>query len=132
LSGHFNPRSPQGERPTLIDLTSDTITISIHAPRRGSDISVFLYSRCISSFQSTLPAGGATNLCFKFFLLFVISIHAPRRGSDALSIYIHRVSLLFQSTLPAGGATCGIQNESNQNKISIHAPRRGSDPRFLS
>ena len=34
---HFNPRSPHGERPVLRAFAADTQTISIHAPRTGSD-----------------------------------------------------------------------------------------------
>ena len=80
-------------------------------------------------FQSTLPAGGATQISIFYLHDFFISIHAPRGGSDysgwkynrrACGISIHAprggsdaVLTLglgcvsrFQSTLPAGGATC--------------------------
>ena len=78
---HFNPRSPHGERPltvffptcgklfqstlpargatNIILLCSPLITISIHAPRTGSD----------------------PNYIVKFLTIH-ISIHAPRTGSD--------------------------------------------------
>ncbi len=36
--------------------------ISIHAPRVGSDVSLFAIMLLIASFQSTLPAWGATRL----------------------------------------------------------------------
>ena len=35
---YFNPRSPHGERPALTAATAGTRTISIHAPRTGSDV----------------------------------------------------------------------------------------------
>ena len=34
---YFNPRSPCGERPSIVFHSESTITISIHAPRAGSD-----------------------------------------------------------------------------------------------
>ena len=103
-SRHFNPRSPQGER-----LASST------SAKHGF------------TFQSTLPAGGATYRHAHLVHRASISIHAPRRGSDGLllllplvkfyfnprspqgerhSVHVRDVQLfLFQSTLPAGGAT---------------------------
>ena len=101
----FNPRSPHGERHTF---APDAITckgkfqstlpargatpprwaelfsasISIHAPRTGSD-----------SRNPRRCAGCG------------ISIHAPRTGSDIPLSIISRQDLPFQSTLPARGAT---------------------------
>ena len=79
------------------------------------------------SFQSTLPARGATVVVPVFFVVFVISIHAPREGSDRQTwSYRYRAAHFnprsprgerpgfeiaasatepFQSTLPARGAT---------------------------
>ena len=83
-SGYFNPRSPCGERPLAAELLakegifqstlpvwgatvapgafSDTLGISIHAPRVGSDER----GECMPSPEN------------------IISIHAPRVGSDWL------------------------------------------------
>ena len=58
----FNPRSPWGERHMVMTLELEPITISIHAPRGGSDV--------------LIPPGSV--------LLVDISIHAPRGGSDSL------------------------------------------------
>ena len=57
-----------------------------------------------AEFQSTLPAGGATNADFAIDDGYAVSIHAPRRGSD-LALYFF----------------------GSGNLVSIHAPRRGSD-----
>ena len=57
--GDFNPRSPCGERHKNRDNTLANISISIHAPRVGSDITDNLHS-----------------------IISRISIHAPRVGSD--------------------------------------------------
>ena len=59
-NNNFNPRSPHGERPERSPLIFSSRTISIHAPRTGSDQ---LHS------TRTPPRRD-------------ISIHAPRTGSD--------------------------------------------------
>ena len=145
---HFNPRSPWGERPrpqvlprrhgrfqsTLPVGGATAITchfrillsISIHAPRGGSDVrfgmvtvppsyfnprspwgerpSNYYFFTVAQKFQSTLPVGGAT--------LFVIG-----------EILLYE----FQSTLPVGGATAEGAATRALLQISIHAPRGGSD-----
>ena len=101
----FNPRSPWGERPGRHGTDADHRTISIHAPRGGSDgFWGFLEARR-KKFQSTLPVGGATAVSGTFGQLMIISIHAPRGGSD--KAYGMDASTAYQ--------------------ISIHAPRGGSD-----
>ena len=80
--GHFNPRSPCGERP-------DT-------PTR---------SPAFSAFQSTLPVRGATLPHLRMAAVITISIHAPRAGSDLGWAGCAGRWALFQSTLPVRGAT---------------------------
>ena len=105
-------------------------TISIHAPRTGSDLRICCIpiatchfnprsphgerpmrwnSSCIiARFQSTLPARGAT------------PANARNPGAQG-----------FQSTLPARGATCRGGFHLPLLHISIHAPRTGSDKRSV-
>ena len=61
----------------------ETMNISIHAPRTGSDFAQLTQSEMDAEFQSTLPARGATGF-LKTILhsALEISIHAPRTGSD--------------------------------------------------
>ena len=80
------------------------ITISIHAPRTGSDVIAIFIDRLANEFQSTLPARGATAAIWGIFQPF-----------------------LFQSTLPARGATFRGGAHLTSWGISIHAPRTGSD-----
>ena len=102
------------------------LTISIHAPRVGSDDP--------NQFLATLGT---------------ISIHAPRVGSDPCGdvdvdsdCYFNPRSpcgerpmnypqtmfgTLFQSTLPVWGATVRYPGWPDRKRISIHAPRVGSD-----
>ena len=84
-SSDFNPRSPHGERLRGGFLRRCLVTISIHAPRTGSD-----------------ARAGAGRLDRR------ISIHAPRTGSDSAASSILIRALEFQSTLPARGATMAI------------------------
>ena len=104
-AGHFNPRSPHGERQNC-------------------------FGACWSSalsFQSTLPARGATTAGLLGWGLAQISIHAPCTGSDHRHCNSSGASTAFQSTLPARGATSSIIAAANALDISIHAPRTGSD-----
>ena len=118
---YFNPRSPHGERPK---------------PARNGGIG--------SSFQSTLPARGATRPVRLLLLRLAISIHAPRTGSDILLFSskaaffyfnprsphgerrIHTSAHLqanskFQSTLPARGAT--TKHMAHRRKFPYFNPR---------
>ena len=110
------------------DIQYYTRTISIHAPRVGSDLisglpegfNVYFNPRspcgerrCATMeasatviFQSTLPVWGATIGDTVLYATENISIHAPRVGSD-----------IFRNNLDFNFA------------ISIHAPRVGSDHR---
>ena len=106
--GNFNPRSPHGERRGLQREGGRADSISIHAPRTGSD-----------GFEVALITEG-----------YGISIHAPRTGSDALTAQRIEAKDEFQSTLPARGATSAIRNRTGTGFISIHAPRTGSDMAF--
>ena len=101
-------------------------SISIHAPRTGSDDDAAII-------LSDTP----------------ISIHAPRTGSDFTSTGLLSSAWYFnprsphgerrgcgiwrggasgfQSTLPARGATYNWYDGEMSDEISIHAPRTGSD-----
>ena len=138
------PQQPGGKRAGR--------TISIHAPREGSDTTSaarrkksrenhfyprsprgerLLYGRLAGptpfEFLSTLPARGATLSKSSGCGIMGISIHAPREGSDCwMSLLCSRIAL-FLSTLPARGATAVIAINKARQAISIHAPREGSD-----
>ena len=68
-----SPSSPQLPR-----------SISIHAPRGGSDLIQQDGKSVNKIFQSTLPVGGATMNSTNLTSIKKISIHAPRGGSDFL------------------------------------------------
>ena len=171
LYEYFNPRSPCGERLfnstliTSIRQFQSTLpvwgatqqigqkracwTISIHAPRVGSDDLTSLPSKT-DAFQSTLPVWGATKPGSTSFEAGQISIHAPRVGSDlhtvclsgflAISIHAPRVGSdrgfprfphprqNFNPRSPCGERRPRRPPVLSLKNISIHAPRVGSDP----
>ena len=100
---HFYPRSPRGERrDTTTGETYRVTSISIHAPREGSDGCVFLLGTLICE----------------------ISIHAPREGSDAGSPQTRSRASGFLSTLPARGATVrGLQGRCQRQDFYPRSPR---------
>ena len=147
---NFNPRSPCGERhnifyadnqaaefqstlpvwgATTTAVAPPTVSsISIHAPRVGSDCQAIVSllrrsdfnprspcgerprlapqsSPAPKIFQSTLPVWGATGLIDANVSSLKISIHAPRVGSDPFTVEVCAISRIFQSTLPVWGAT---------------------------
>ena len=79
---HFNPRSPYGERRRRLNIRSNPIFISIHAPRTGSDLQNPGRNRYSHDFNPRSPYGERL---------------VGGRGNDG--------SLRFQSTLPVRGAT---------------------------
>ena len=151
---NFNPRSPCGERPPGKISFWQQGTISIHAPRAGSDDG---YTLCRQSslnfnprspcgerqitpqstkkrfaFQSTLPVRGATG-AIRLILLSRKNFN-PRSpcGERPPGVCYLPITRAFQSTLPVRGATCNAKKGVSIIGISIHAPRAGSDLSCIS
>ena len=80
------------------------MTISIHAPRGGSDIKACRQELAEENFNPRSPWG-------------------ERLPGISTSLR----NLIFQSTLPVGGATAPECGKFSWRLISIHAPRGGSD-----
>ncbi len=98
----FNPRPPSGERPAANVLLKPAISVSIHAPRVGSDFcSCRLESRYIL-FQSTPPEWGATSGLSATLRAVEVSIHAPRVGSDCPTGIVHSHYASFNPRPPSG------------------------------
>ena len=132
----------------------DFKSISIHAPRVGSDCLRLLLRLLRSVFQSTLPVWGATliglssvgNFLFQSTLPVwgatplesvqpagrPISIHAPRVGSDSSSMRSRKCELDFNPRSPCGERPGQGRIPRPVLSISIHAPRVGSDVLDLS
>ena len=146
---NFNPRSPQGERRQFIIPHADNggfqstlpaggatfllfcslppLVISIHAPRRGSDLPRILISFVLSRFQSTLPAGGATLL--GGILANKQQHFNPRspQGERQARIRRDHAEVHFNPRSPQGERHKTYITSRLTWGISIHAPRRGSD-----
>ena len=122
----FNPRSPHGERhkpgggaattrifQSTLPARGATrwflhhfreVTISIHAPRTGSDPATFSGTGTGSHFNPRSPHGERLIRRLLLICNVNISIHAPRTGSDDAWL-----------------------EKRDWSDISIHAPRTGSD-----
>ena len=123
---YFNPRTPQGVRLSILDVSSATGCISIHAPRKGCDPP-----------SSNIPADRG------------ISIHAPRKGCDLgglpagtgqwhfnprtpqgvrrTSSAAVRRTAYFNPRTPQGVRRGSRAGRGRGAEISIHAPRKGCD-----
>ena len=129
---------------------SETISISIHAPREGSDRRRPWPPAPRAAFLSTLPARGATGVRVQggislqnFYprsprgerrLYFGrtlgmtrISIHAPREGSDSPRGWGSGSPRYFYPRSPRGERRVQHARQQITDDISIHAPREGSD-----
>ena len=124
-------------------------SISIHAPRMGSDHQqetaqgnrnhfnprsphgerpgMYKASTAAAAFQSTLPAWGATATRGSRGSTRRISIHAPRMGSDILLSSRRRRPTHFNPRSPHGERLGLGDGGFIGQHISIHAPRMGSD-----
>ena len=124
--GHFNPRSPRGERHSAFTVGRFK-DISIHTPRVGSDRSVSRQRRTVRSISIHAPrVGSDTRSSSRAASSGVFQSTLPAWGATLLSV-ISALEKAFQSTLPAWGATKLRLTASRCALISIHAPRVGSD-----
>ena len=126
-SRHFNPRSPHGERLSTFCPDVCQLSISIHAPRTGSDAERSIRMWWKSDFNPRSPHGERHALSTHEGKWIKISIHAPRTGSDCSSSQSFSLSSYFNPRSPHGERpACKSQGKSGK-QISIHAPRTGSD-----
>ena len=110
---NFNPRSPYGERLLCLFRHNREPYISIHAPLTGSD---------------TEPQIRRLKLR--------ISIHAPLTGSDVFGLSSIQATDKFQSTLPLRGATGGdpggISGVGDFNPRSPYGERLSNGAKYKS
>ena len=107
-------------------------TISIHAPRKGGDLSSPLRCGPAPYFNPRPREGGDSAwLCYLFPVVAYFNPRPPRGGRLPDYKSVGGVSL-FQSTPPARGATNLHRRSQCKFMISIHAPREGGDRDFKS
>ncbi len=101
---HFNPRSPHGERLRLVFRSRREWSISTHAPRTGSDTTNCIVEISTTHFNPRSP-------------------HGERQTSMPAPSYMSA----FQPTLPARGATCcRISHTSTRQPFQPTLPARGA------
>ena len=128
--GVSNPRSPRGEATLYSYCRLPRNTVSIHAPRVGSDGFEYCNDEPGSLFQSTLPAWGATLIPRFLSNSKLVSIHAPRVGSDGPRACFADLWFAFQSTLPAWGATIeGRTQAAAESGFNPRSPRGERRPK---
>ena len=100
----FNPRSPRGERQRAFEEQQKAMRISIHAPRVGSDLSLYPSILSMANFNPRSPRGERPHLRFHTMDFEYFNPRSPRGERLSRSIPATSQSS-FQSTLPAWGAT---------------------------
>ncbi len=126
IPSNFNPRSPRGERRHRRSESQTSATISIHAPREGSDRTLPLRLTPLSHFNPRSPRGERPASLSVTPESTDFNPRSPR--GERLGLYgCFAAYNEFQSTLPARGATRANEVDDVAGVISIHAPREGSD-----
>ena len=120
--GNFNPRSPHGERRADVKLTLKQCSFQSTLPARGATLEL-LKTAVYQSFQSTLPARGATLIrwvcCRGFFHFNPRSPHGER---------LRRVRLpcagraYFNPRSPHGERRCWKGTPENRNYFNPRSP----------
>lgn len=82
-SAYFDPRSPHRERHLTRTIEAGISYISIHAPRRGSDLRGAVPFHPDGYFNPRSPYEERPPTSLYSTVIVVISIHAPRMGSDS-------------------------------------------------
>ena len=125
-SGDFNPRAPYGARRRGSKSNALVLTISIHAPHTGRDLSGRNKKGSSPAFQSTRPIRGATALCYH--IVEGIQDFNPRApyGARRRAGGIQEDEMVFQSTRPIRGATSMTGALSHSILFQSTRPIRGA------
>ena len=128
---NFNPRSPHGERHTGPHSTNkNAISFQSTLPARGATVQAYRDAPEYIQFQSTLPARGATFLLLRRRVCLPISIHAPRTGSDGLGVTGFLLSKDFNPRSPHGERRNFLTAISAATHFNPRSPH-GERPRHL-
>ena len=125
--GHFNPRSPHGERRHLYGDLSRLWHFNPRSPhgerRDGSSLSIIDFV-----FQPTLPARGATKMTTGLRAsTFEFQPTLPARGATVSRDVSGRPGANFNPRSPHGERQFRATFQGDPEQISTHAPRTGSD-----
>ena len=105
---YFNPRSPCGERQAFENSFGDTILISIHAPRVGSDdLKSSIEATINANFNPRSPCGERQSHLLPRGQPDKFQSTLPVWGATTPETPFEHFASAFQSTLPVWGATPG-------------------------
>ena len=122
----FNPRSPWGERPPSQWYVSTSCSISIHAPRGGSDPAISPAVGRRRNFNPRSPWGERQRRGIPIPVYTDFNPRSPwgeRPGPGEITPTYICISI----HAPRGGSDGRVRRMPRGSGISIHAPRGGSD-----
>ena len=126
VGGHFNPRSPDGERQNRKRRSNQMKDFNPRSPD-GERQNRKRRSNQMKDFNPRSPDGERHGLpCGEVASRF-ISIHTPRMGSDLWTSTWRCPSNHFNPRSPDGERPSPQYRSFRPAAISIHAPRMGSD-----
>ena len=123
LAPYFNPRSPWGERLRQVHRACPKLSISIHAPRGGSDDNDLKAVDTAIRISIHAPRGGSDS--FRYYLTTSVFNFNPRSpwGERQIACGAPTLAEQFQSTLPVGGATAaGAQVGGYRQNFNPRSP----------
>ena len=123
---YFNPRSPHGERQPVEVTRGLALTFQSTLPARGATKMPDDTSNGCFHFNPRSPHGERLHVRQNHRNKCAISIHAPRTGSDQKALKTGADPVIFQSTLPARGATCSPLSFPATNTFQSTLPARGA------
>ena len=103
------------------------LKISIHAPRTGSDLTGAFANAAGQDFNPRSPHGERPPLLKSLIRVWSFQSTLPARGATCLSISLPSASYHFNPRSPHGERLATLPHAYKQPRISIHAPRTGSD-----
>ena len=124
--GYFNPRAPCGARPPGVGPCHPEISISIHAPLAGRDVTFSESGSNWVSFQSTRPLRGATSEADAALIGSSFQSTRPLRGATR-SASSQPGRRNFNPRAPCGARRVYPHAGDRAESISIHAPLAGRD-----
>ena len=124
--GHFNPRSPHGERRNSWRGTRSERDFNPRSPHGERRRPPCPPTTATAHFNPRSPHGERRFHLIRRLLRIHISIHAPRTGSDIHEMRHTYISMIFQSTLPARGATWKTVPIKDRDLFQSTLPARGA------
>ena len=123
---HFNPRSPHGERRDGSSLSIIDFVFQPTLPARGATKMTTGLRASTFEFQPTLPARGATRLAACRVSGSTISTHAPRTGSDTTNCIVEISTTHFNPRSPHGERPSARARFNSSSRFQPTLPARGA------